>query len=275
MIWLRRLFDFYIDASIHVALAACSLTLVSLTKFNLPVMDLVLCINFCGTILGYNFVKYATIILGSKPKTLKLKAIIVINSCALVTLFFCLFQLPFRSLVLLSFSLIVTVLYAFPFFKSSSLQMSTFALRAIPGLKVYVIAFVWGLVTVLFPVLQLGKTLDADVIITFVQVFLLVVVLMIPFEIRDLNYDKFTLKTLPQLFGVRKTKILGIFLCFVVFILDYLKNEISQKHIVSTGLFLFILSVFIFNSKKKQSIYYSSFWIESLPVVWLFLLRLF
>jgi 4-hydroxybenzoate polyprenyltransferase len=101
-------------------------------------------------------------------------------------------------------------------------------------------------------VLQLGKTLDADVIITFVQVFLLVVVLMIPFEIRDLNYDKFTLKTLPQLFGVRKTKILGIFLCFVVFILDYLKNEISQKHIVSTGLFLFILSVFIFNSKKNK-----------------------
>jgi hypothetical protein len=100
-------------------------------------------------------------------------------------------------------------------------------------------------------------------------------VLMIPFEIRDLNYDKFTLKTLPQLFGVRKTKILGIFLCFVVFILDYLKNEISQKHIVSTGLFLFILSVFIFNSKKKQSIYYSSFWIESLPVIWLFLLRFF
>ena len=275
MVWLKRFFNFYIDASIHVALAVYALTFVSLTKFNLPFDESVLFINFFGTILGYNFVKYAHILVNSKQKSLQLKGVLLVSVLSLFGLIYYVTQLPLKSLVLLGFCLLLTALYTIPIFKWSSFKASTFALRAIPGLKIFVIAVVWSLVTVFFPAFQFYNIITADVCITLLQVFLLVVALMVPFEIRDLTHDTCELKTLPQVLGVKKTKSLGGFLCLVIFLLDFFKNEISLQHLIATGLFLLILCVSIFSAKQKQSTYYSSFWIEAMPLLWLLLLVVF
>ena len=56
---LRRLFDFYINSSIHVALAVTSLVMVTLYEFELPLDFALVGFLFFGTITGYNFVKYA------------------------------------------------------------------------------------------------------------------------------------------------------------------------------------------------------------------------
>ena len=58
---LKRIFEFYINSSIHVALAVLSLVLITVLEFNLKLPNSYWYFVFFGTITGYNFVKYAPI----------------------------------------------------------------------------------------------------------------------------------------------------------------------------------------------------------------------
>ena len=58
MTCLRTLFDFYINASIHVALSVYALTRVTEIYFDIPYDENLNYFIFYGTITGYNFIKY-------------------------------------------------------------------------------------------------------------------------------------------------------------------------------------------------------------------------
>lgn len=77
-------------------------------------------------------------------------------------------------------------------------QKNLHLLRNIPGLKLFLIAFSWAGITVLFPLIQNYMSIRITDWITFIQRFLFVLVITIPFDIRDINYDNNELKTLPQ-----------------------------------------------------------------------------
>ena len=47
---------------------------------------------------------------------------------------------------------------------------------------------------------------------------------MLPFEIRDMQYDSLKLSTIPQRIGVMKTKIIGVFM-LLFFLLEFFKDE--------------------------------------------------
>ena len=55
---LRKLLDFYLDASIHVALAVTALVLVTYLFLNIPVENPLLGFSFFSSIVCYNFIKY-------------------------------------------------------------------------------------------------------------------------------------------------------------------------------------------------------------------------
>ena len=55
---LKQFLDFYINSSIHVALAVCGLTWITLLNFNLSQIEILLYFIFFATVTGYNFVKY-------------------------------------------------------------------------------------------------------------------------------------------------------------------------------------------------------------------------
>ncbi len=55
---LQALFDFYINASIHVAFAVVALVRVTEISLQLDTNQSVLGLIFFGTIVGYNFLKY-------------------------------------------------------------------------------------------------------------------------------------------------------------------------------------------------------------------------
>ena len=55
---LKQVFNFYINSSIHVALAVYAFTWVTLLQFGLNYNANVLYFVFFATITGYNFVKY-------------------------------------------------------------------------------------------------------------------------------------------------------------------------------------------------------------------------
>ena len=61
MTFLKKILNFYINASIHVSLAVYSLVRVTELYFNLPYNEALDYFIFYGTITGYNFVKYADV----------------------------------------------------------------------------------------------------------------------------------------------------------------------------------------------------------------------
>ncbi|WP_339701624.1 hypothetical protein [uncultured Marixanthomonas sp.] len=265
---LKRIFDFYINSSIHVALAVVSLVVITVLEFKLQLPKSYLFFMFFGTITGYNFVKYAPIAgLHHRSLAKSLKTIQVFSFICFGILVYIATQLQFKTLLITGLFGVLTVLYAIPVLKYKNL-------RKVKGLKIFVVAVVWAGVTVLVPVVNANYSLTADVWITFIQRFFLVIVLTLPFEIRDLPYDDSVLGTLPQTLGMTGTNTLVTVLAGVSFIIEGFTKELYIPYSISL-LFICLLSAFmVFFAKKEQSKYYASFWVEGLPIVWLAVLLL-
>ena len=65
------------------------------------------------------------------------------------------------------------------------------------------------------------------------------------------------------------------FLLIVFLFLEYFKDELTGNSILTTLIIMAITLLFVVFSNKKQSKFYSAFWVESLPVLWLTLLLVF
>ena len=260
---LKRIFEFYINSSIHVALAVVSLVAITVLEFNLQLPNAYWYFVFFGTVTGYNFVKYAPIAgLHHRSLAKSLKIIQVFSFICFGALLYFSYPLSVETLIVTGFFGALTVLYAIPFAKKKSL-------RTIKGLKIFVVAIVWAGFTVLVPILASNTSLTGDVFITFLQRFFLVIVFTIPFEIRDLPYDDSILGTLPQKLGVLGTNTLVAVLATIAFIVEGFKKDISLLHAISL-LFICLQAAFaVFFAKKEQSKYYASFWVEALPILWL------
>lgn len=273
---LKPLIDFYINSSIHVALAVFSMTYVTVLELGLPTDWPLFLFVFFSTITGYNFVKYFGMAKFHHRRLARWLKIIQVFSlvCFFLMLWF-LWQLKPKTIVYVAVFGVVTFLYAIPFLPKRYFVDRQKNLRNIGGLKVYVIALVWAGVTVLLPVLDKNGLFTLDVWLTAIQRFLLVMLLMLPFEIRDLQYDSLKLATIPQKIGIKNTKIMGVLVGMVFLMLEFLKDQLSQKLILLTLAVTLITLLFIVFANKKRSNYYSSFWVESVPILWLVLHLIF
>lgn len=272
MKWFRLWFNFYINSSIHVALAVFSMTFVSLLEFQLALDWSLLGFVFFSTITGYNFVKYFGIAKfhhRSLAEWLRVIQMYSLVSFLLMLYFASLLHL--RALLYIGIFATVTFMYAVPLLPKRFFMDRQKNLRNIGGLKVYVIALVWGGVTVLLPILDSQKAFEMDVWITLLQRFALVMMLMLPFEIRDLQFDSLKLATIPQKIGIRNTKMLGLFLGIIFVLLEFFKKSVSLKILVLTFIMALVTILFILFSNNHRSRYYSSFWVEGIPMLWLLL----
>lgn len=265
---LKRIIDFYINSSIHVALAVCGLVWVTLLNFNVGAdLDFVFFIFF-ATITGYNFVKYFGLAKFHHRRLASwLKAIQIFSLLCFVALAYYTFILKTETIFYFLGLGLITFLYAIPFLPKK-IFVEAGNLRAIGGLKIYVIAFVWTCVTVLIPLLNENYVLDNDMVIEFVQRFLYVVIATLPFEIRDMKYDSLKLATIPQKIGVYKTKVIGVLLIVLVFLLEFFKDEFYVNKTIILSVICLLLLLFLLFSTKNQKYYYSSFWVEGIPILW-------
>ncbi|MGB7842171.1 MAG: hypothetical protein WBL21_05230, partial [Salinimicrobium sp.] len=161
---------------------------------------------------------------------------------------------------------IFTMLYSLPVLSKRK------NLRSVSGVKIFIIALVWAGVTVILPVASANLKLDIFILVEFLQRFLLVLVLILPFEIRDLKYDLQELGTIPQKVGVTKTKILGYFFLLLMLVLESFKQNTSRTSWVAFLLMVLTAALFTWRSKERQSKYYASFWVEGIPILWLLIL---
>ncbi|HCY82353.1 MAG TPA: hypothetical protein DHV22_12505 [Xanthomarina gelatinilytica] len=276
MALLKQIFNFYIDSSIHVALAVFALSWVTLLEFGIPYDRAVLYFIFFASITGYNFVKYFGLArFHHRSLTNWLKLIQVFSLIGFIGMCYFALKLELISLVVLLGFGVVTFLYAIPFLPNKILYDKHKNLRNVSGLKVYIIALVWAGVTVVLPILNNHVPLDTNVVVTGFQRFVFVTVLMFPFEIRDLNYDSLKLATIPQQIGIKNTKMVGVLLLMLFFLLEFLKPQLNVEHTVSMLITMFVTLMFLIFANRNQGRYYSSFWVEGIPLVWLLLLLVF
>jgi len=276
MTFLKQLFNFYINSSIHVALAVYALAYITLVEYDIEYDENVLYFVFYATITGYNFVKYFGISKFHHRRLARwLKVIQIFSLMSFVVMCYYGLQLPPVILVYIAIFAGVTFFYAVPVLPKRIFIDKHHNLRSIGGLKVYVIAAVWTGVTVFLPVLSNELPISADILITGVQRYIFVILLMLPFEIRDLKFDNLKLSTIPQKIGVKQTKVMGGALVLAVFLFEFFKDEITINGILVLLLVLIATLLFLLNSKIEQNKYYSSFWVEGLPILWLILLLAF
>ena len=204
MKWPLKLLDFYIKASIHVALAVLSFVYLTNYYLNNPPDKNLSFFLFFATIPSYNFIKYG--VEARKflfvPNRYQQKIQIFSFVCFAIACYFA-FLLSFETYIGLVVLGVLIGLYALPLFPTSR------NLRSLGILKVIIVGLVWTGATIFVPILEEGRPISWDVYIEGVQRFVVILILMIPFEIRDLSSDFPELKTLRQGFGIAQTRIIG------------------------------------------------------------------
>jgi hypothetical protein len=117
----------------------------------------------------------------------------------------------------------------------------------------------------MLPVVALDFSISLEILLLALQRFVLVYALMCLFEIIDVQFDTLSLKTLPQRIGVYKTKQLGYILLLLFLGIDAM---IQNQWLLFDLFFLVTIAIFLYFSHEKRSKYYTSFWVESIPIVW-------
>ncbi|MBE9489626.1 MAG: hypothetical protein IMY67_04980 [Bacteroidetes bacterium] len=269
MRFLKSIFDFYLNSSIHVALAVCGFVGITLLEFDFSISNNLLGFIFFGTITGYNFVKYAEVArLKHRSLNLSLRTIQIFSFFSFLALSYFALKLTIQTLFVTGLFAALTFFYAIPVLQNKNL-------RTLTGIKILIVAIVWAGVTLIIPIVNENEILNRIVWMSFFQRVLFVFVLTLPFEIRDLQYDELALGTLPQKAGIKKTKVIGVVLLMVTIIIEFLKPELNWDYAISLMLISGVLTLFLFISEKNQSKYFASFWTESIPIVWYGLLLLF
>lgn len=214
---------------------------------------------FCATVVTYNFIRYFP--LSEASATLR-RAIFIFSLLASIGLCISATKLTLQTLLLASFLGVLSFSYVMPnnrFFKG---------LRQLPYLKSFVVVGCWASVVVLLPLTNYQRQLSTSAVVVWIQMALWTFATMIPFEIRDICGDSDRMKTIPQIFGVKGAKMIGTFSLIAVVKLSYfLINEIEDM--TPTVLTAAIATVLLRKSNEEQSPYFASFWVESLPMVWL------
>ncbi len=217
-------------------------------------IPIILLITFFATLSVYNFALW-------RPRENENWRIFLAFGALIMCLFLGVKYLQLNSLLLLSTMAIFSFMYSLP--------MDKIGLRWIPIVKIFLIAFIWVNVIVLFPYIvgrDLGLNLNWDSSL-YASIFLFVFGVTIPFDIRDMKKDSLELKTIPQWVGLKASKVLSVVFLGLSLFLFGIDSEITNDYKVAfiiTCLLGILLTLF---SSIRRNKWYFSFWIEGLSAL--------
>lgn len=258
------LFDSYVKYNFHVGLAVWSLTQITALDFHINLDFSYQLIFFIIPFLGYNFIKFHLFFLNyDRVRPFSIIFLFVFVFLCLFLLGFVFFYFSLFSELLFFLTLLLVLLYCLPL---PGLKIN---LRGFKGLKIHLVALSWVLITVFLPLSLEGKSIKYFSLVYGLQRYFFVIAATLPFEIRDLKLDHPNLSTWPQRWGVKNTKVMGFILLILSIFLELWFELTSDFQI--TIFTIMLLMIFIFISKEEQPKYFSSFWVEGIPILWLIL----
>ncbi len=258
-----KLLKVIIDSNIFIALSGVALTFASQVQLglDLQIYNYVYVIFF-GILLEYNLHKFYAVIKNNEEiKSEKYSwaknnkyiyfSILIIASIFLIYFFI---NLKLNIIVYLIPFAILNLLYSLPIFKRIKI-------RKIPLIKIFLIAFVWTFVTVNIPFIYSEVRLSNAIYLLFLERFIFIIAITIPFDIRDIQQDKINgVKTIPYFLGENKSYLLSNILIIIFSIITtihyliYLNYYILFSFIITT-----IITLILLNSKsirKNKYFYY-------------------
>lgn len=272
--------DFLLFSNVFISLGALAQGLVTHHLLGFSPSWIVLAFLFFSTLLTYNF---SILIQHPKnPETSEYRRvrwifrnyklnlfITAIATLAIIPLFF---MLSFKSQMLNVFLGVLSLGYAMPIFKSKTNKK--FGLRNIPAVKLFLIALVWALSSVMIPYFELQQSqniqLDfSDLLILNLKRFLFLAAITIPFDIRDMFQDKMVaLKTIPVIFGEKKAYLFcQVMLLTYMVLLFFFRNRGFDSDFFGLGLTAVLTGWLIFKSKWKKNGYYYFFYLDGTLVL--------
>jgi len=269
MQFFKKLFAFYVESNLHVSIAGASFTAVSLLYLEGKIEGLYPLFVFFSTLLGYHFIRivdkyeYGEESIGNFLSELSIEII----SLLVISFFGILYvgsRIGMSQMWILIPAVLTTFFYAVPILKYKGQKVT---LRTYPRLKLLSIAFTWSIVTVLFP---LQEYLGEKVLwLLALQRFLLILVLVIPFDIRDLKVDALSLQTLPQQIGIKRTKAFAAFFLLLFIGISFIRISNAVHLVIIDACIALISFYFLFRANINQSKYFASFWVEAVPIFWM------
>ena len=261
---LRLIFDFYIKSSIHLSICLLAFCTVSYITLDIDISFLILLSSFAATLVIYNYIKFFSDNLFLEHKqTLSKK---LIKTITIIFLIILILVIPFLNFITVAIGFVIftfTIAYVIPIF---GLKKN---FRNFGGIKVLIVSICWSATSVLVPVAESQLFLDQKSIIVFFQRIFLIFACTIPFEIRDLKYDLSALQTIPQVYGIQKTKFLAILSLSIFLIFSFQLHYENSVIFFSELMVSMFVACLVIYSEKQQKKYFSSFFVESVPIVWL------
>ncbi|RYG19863.1 MAG: hypothetical protein EOO07_06005 [Chitinophagaceae bacterium] len=278
--------DFLLFSNLFIAFCAVAQGLVTYYLLKLPPERPVLAFLFFSTLLVYNLS-----MLLAKPEhphkspfkrvrwifshhRLIISITLIAGLCIIPI---ALLYLSYPSKLLMSFIGILALLYNFPFLK---INQKNIGLRNLPGIKLFLIAFVWSASCVLLPIVEMGKygisVSLSETLLLVGKRFLFICAITIPFDIRDLFQDRlYELKTIPVVLGEKKAWIFCQALLGAYLLLLVLFTKTVNLDVIGIALTIFATGWLIFKSNFKRNEYYYFLFLDGTMVLqWLILLTL-
>ncbi|PJJ48653.1 UbiA prenyltransferase family protein [Hymenobacter chitinivorans] len=220
---LKRWVDAILYSSGLVAAAATSLTWATFLFWRVHIPFRLAALIFTATLFLYNIdsvlpykFRQQAVLSGRKLWMIHHRRELFLLALASLAVAAVLFWLDgWRHLTLfLGHLAAISLLYSFPILKVHGRWR---ALRDLPLLKVFLIAYVWAAITVWVPALYLGKALTAPVVwVLFARRFFFILALAFVFDIRDYTKDLLSgTRTFPGIFGIRAAKGIAL-LCLAI-----------------------------------------------------------
>ena len=263
-------FQWYIRGSVHVSLCLLALVGFSSAVFDSEVPGAYYLALFFGSIAGYNTIKYDL----ESGKYWRLfggerRILIVLSALSLAAGIYYLIQLSLGVWLLFLLAGLITALYAIPL-KSGGVN-----LRSYGFLKVLLVAMVWTILSVYAPLWDMDYLVKWDVGVEGFQRILWVFLLMLPFEIRDMNSDPPQMKSIPQRFGLRATRNIGWGIAILFALATGMKDTLAVGEFEVKTAVAILMGFSITFAVKKQHRFYAAFWVEGIPLLALGLLLWF
>ena len=173
------------------------------------------------------------------------------------------FFLPIQDWILLAIPAVFSIFYALPMGWG---KKKSKAFRQLPYLKIYLIAFTWMMSCVALPLVH-EHAWDIFNYGAFWWLmgegFLFILAITIPFDIRDLQYDAHSQKTIPQLFGRRGALYLAaLFLLissFCAFILWSSETIEFPVLLAFLGGNSYALALVVSTNSERKELFYSAY----------------
>ena len=261
---IKQLFNFYISSSLHVGLAILVYAKIVSLHFHQNANFNWFYFVFFATTVGYNFLKYYEFF--TTRNYYFGKFFYVIFAVSLIGILFSIyFFLKLNNSLKINIFICSLLVFLYPFLRRFW-YLKTICVAICVTVFIFSPYFNFS---IFFK--QQTNEIGINHFLYILKIFLFLLASMIPFEIYDAQYDDKTLQTIPQKFGVKITKIIGYFLIIFFIILCIFENKTLRIDFIIA--ILMVLAIFF--SSKNRSKYFCSFWVESIPIIWLFLLSIF